>query len=523
MKIAKLTLVLIAAVTTMISAGCRNGTNLPYDVPRGNLEGYVYTETYNSSLAARRQMRVADRTTPTGYVAVSNALVELRDTSGNAVSDFNAYTTGSDGRFYFADVPSGAYTVYVTKSGMDPTSYNVTVYANTTTVANDQLGESAVSISPATSTVGTLTVSATADCIVQVPIEGTVFIKKQSDALFQPTPYSTPIAIINDISAGDYDVLVKASGYTDPASQPVSITATGQATLTFLLSPDGNAPPNASIQIPADGATFNQGTTITFTGAAADCEDGMLATGFKWTSDINGTIGTGATIRTSELSPGIHTITLTATDSGLLADTASIKITVAPNTSNNPPTATIVSPANGLEFSNGATINFLGAGTDPENGILTGASLVWYSDDVQIGTGTNFQLTTLAPGTHVIKLVATDNWGLTGTASVTVKVSTTAAQNNAPTVAIALPLNGGIYVQNVNINFVGAATDSEDGAITGNRLVWTISPGGFTTTGATFVKSDLAPNTYVVTLTATDSGGLSSSTSVSMTVSEPAE
>jgi len=88
----------------------------------------------------------------------------------------------------------------------------------------------------------------------------------------------------------------------------------------------------------------------------------------------------------------------------------------------HPPTATITSPPAGATFAQGASIAFRGSATDPEDGTLTGASLVWTSSIAgQIGTGTSFTRT-LPVGTHTITLTATDSHGAMGTDSVTIIV-----------------------------------------------------------------------------------------------------
>ncbi len=90
----------------------------------------------------------------------------------------------------------------------------------------------------------------------------------------------------------------------------------------------------------------------------------------------------------------------------------------------SPPTVTITSPADGSTFNKGDTITFTGSATDPEDGALTGSSLVWTSSiDGQIGTGESFTKNDLSVGTHTITLTATDSEGATGTASVTITVS----------------------------------------------------------------------------------------------------
>ncbi|NIA11986.1 MAG: PKD domain-containing protein, partial [Nitrospiraceae bacterium] len=92
---------------------------------------------------------------------------------------------------------------------------------------------------------------------------------------------------------------------------------------------------------------------------------------------------------------------------------------------NQPTTVTITAPADGSTFSTGDTITFQGSATDPEDGPLTGACLVWTSSiDGQIGTGESFTRSDLSVGTHTITLTATDSQGARGAASVTITVTT---------------------------------------------------------------------------------------------------
>lgn len=89
-----------------------------------------------------------------------------------------------------------------------------------------------------------------------------------------------------------------------------------------------NATPTVIITAPANGSTFTQGTSITFTGTASDPEDGDLTAKLSWTSSINGVIGTGGSFSTSTLSVGTHTITASVTDNGGLQGSAAISVTV---------------------------------------------------------------------------------------------------------------------------------------------------------------------------------------------------
>jgi hypothetical protein len=91
---------------------------------------------------------------------------------------------------------------------------------------------------------------------------------------------------------------------------------------------------------------------------------------------------------------------------------------------NRPPTATITSPTDHLTFNEGTLITFEGEAPDPEDGALSGSSLVWTSSiDGQIGTGESFSTSSLSVGTHTITLTATDSDGGSSSTSINITVS----------------------------------------------------------------------------------------------------
>jgi len=76
-----------------------------------------------------------------------------------------------------------------------------------------------------------------------------------------------------------------------------------------------NDPPAVTISSPADGASYDSGTSIAFAGSASDTEDGDLTGSLVWTSNLDGQIGTGGSF-SAVLSDGTHTIVADVTDSG---------------------------------------------------------------------------------------------------------------------------------------------------------------------------------------------------------------
>jgi len=91
-----------------------------------------------------------------------------------------------------------------------------------------------------------------------------------------------------------------------------------------------NTAPAVVISAPADGASFTEGSAVSFAGSATDAEDGDLSASLTWSSSLDGTIGSGASFQTTTLSAGSHTITASVTDSGGLAGSAQISITIDP-------------------------------------------------------------------------------------------------------------------------------------------------------------------------------------------------
>jgi len=82
------------------------------------------------------------------------------------------------------------------------------------------------------------------------------------------------------------------------------------------------------VTITSGGGTYTAGDTVTLTGTATDAEDGTISSSIVWTSDQDGSLGSGASISTSLLSASVHTITASITDSGGLTDTDTTTVTI---------------------------------------------------------------------------------------------------------------------------------------------------------------------------------------------------
>ena len=90
--------------------------------------------------------------------------------------------------------------------------------------------------------------------------------------------------------------------------------------------------PLIKIQRPFPSVVFAESQGFLLDASGYDVEDGLLpSSAFTWTSNIDGNLGTGEflVLSASDLTPGEHTITLTATDSDNMTATATVNITIS--------------------------------------------------------------------------------------------------------------------------------------------------------------------------------------------------
>jgi glucose/arabinose dehydrogenase len=174
------------------------------------------------------------------------------------------------------------------------------------------------------------------------------------------------------------------------------------------------------------------------------------------------------------------------------------------------------------------TVTFNGAGsTDPEGGQL---SYSWdLNGDGTFGDATapTTSYTYSSSGTYQARLRVTDNQGATGTAMVTITVG-----NTPPIPVIDTPSPGLTWQVGQTVPFSGHATDTQDGALGASALTWSLAiqhctgpnpsdchthslqdyPG--VASGSFSAPDHGYPCYLTLTLTATDSGGLSAATTL---------
>lgn len=313
---------------------------------------------------------------------------------------------------------------------------------------------------------------------------------------------------VSDLIAGLHTVTATA---TDSAGQP------GVDAVTLTINAPGNQAPTAAIDEPAANASFEAGDVVHLAGRASDPEDGALrGPALSWTSSLDGALGTGASLDVTTLTVGSHTLQLLATDSAGAVGVASTSVFIV--AANAAPSAQITAPANGSHALVGGTVNFAGTGADAEDGVLTGASLLWSSNlDGSFGTGESRPFASLSAGAHQITLTAVDSRGAVGTDSIQVVVDP--APVPVPPVASLLGANVGY----VGIAWAADASSSvdPDGRVTTYAFDW--GDGTPVTRGAASSASHsyAAAGLRMVTLTVTDDDGLTDTATLSVDVQIP--
>ncbi|WP_020520231.1 S8 family peptidase [Catelliglobosispora koreensis] len=266
----------------------------------------------------------------------------------------------------------------------------------------------------------------------------------------------------------------------------------------------------------------------------------------KWTSNLDGNIGTGTWTGTDSLEAGTHLITATATDSTGRVGTDTVTIKVI----DTPAQVQLISPQVGLNTYAGTLVPLTAQTLDPDtNAPVPNVQTAWEIRrngvivHTAIGHNADLPASKALAGSYTAKFTAA---GVSAQRSFTIKA--VPAGQNAPTATITKPATN-ITVQSlhgdpVSVQFTGSGTDVQDGAIAGTRYRWTAHSGsesrvlcegsnvpGSGNGGIVFPKNcanftgqltlangDLATTTWTVVLEVFDSAGLVGTDSVNVTV-----
>ena len=302
-----------------------------------------------------------------------------------------------------------------------------------------------------------------------------------------------------DFSYDGRNFTADAAGSTAGARYP-----DGPATVTLALrvTDDDGATNLATAQVKVENAApaveaggpyaGQAGSSISMAGTAADpgsADQPGLTYGWDFG---DGAQGSGPLVSHSYAQAGSYTARLTVTDKDGAqgSDTATVQVGAV----NQPPAAAISGPASGQT---GQTLNFSASSSGDGDGHIV--SYAWAFGDGATASGVDASHAYAQADDYQVTLTVTDDDGLTGSASHAVEIS---AANQPPAAVIGGPATA--QVGQVVAFDAGGSSDPEGAPLT---HAWDFGDGAIGS-GQTITHTYQQTATYTVTLTVTDSGGL---------------
>jgi PKD domain len=278
---------------------------------------------------------------------------------------------------------------------------------------------------------------------------------------------------------------------------------------TWVSTTPTNQPPVVAADHPA--VAVNEGTPAANTGTFSDPDGNEVAlTASSGTIAKSGTsTGTWSWSAAASDEAASHTVTITADDGNGGTSTTSFPVTVA----GVAPIAAITAP--GSTAPEGTAVHLAGSATSPSAadnaaGFTYGWSVTKNGAVYKSGSGAHWQFTPDDEGTFVVTMRATDDGGMSDTASVSINGTNVWPTADITAVITTVPL---VVTPQETLTFTG--TFSDPGALDTHTSRWNF--GDSSTSSASFGASGSgnlsashaygAPGTYHVSLTVTDDDG----------------
>jgi hypothetical protein len=305
--------------------------------------------------------------------------------------------------------------------------------------------------------------------------------------------------------------------------------AGSSATDALTLEVTETGAPDVALTSPEPDARHYADEPVLLAATATDTEDGPEDLRATWTSTLDGDLlvdtaldGDDTTSLFASLTAGTHGLTVVVTDQD--GKTGRAQATVVVGATNSAPTCSITAPDEGDQVELGVTLSLdayvADADQPPEE-----LTIEWRSDaDGALGTptaeatgDTHWDVSTLSAGAHTLTLSVEDERGERCSDARGIIVG------GPPDVLITAPAGGTVANDGDTITFAATVSDGQD-APSDLGLSWVSDRDGevdttATSTGAAgFATDTLSVGAHTVTLTATDTVGLTGSDAVSFRV-----
>lgn len=312
------------------------------------------------------------------------------------------------------------------------------------------------------------------------------------------------------LGLGDLDITTLPVGVhhvTAGVVNSAGVTGTA-ATVIEIRAPV----PSVQVTAPLSGTTIVYPQPLTFVGQATSELGGFYPAGaFRWESDVDGVLATGATEVTTSLSVGTHWVRLDVVDSQFeTTSTSGIRVDVLPPQ----PAIAIGSPAVGSWYALGSEGTLQADLTVPPGTQPSDFPVQWISEKRgPIASGATAATTWTSIGYDTLSAVVVSQFGTVPSSPTTVVVVPP-----EPTVRVLSPSIGAPIVQGVPVLLEGLASDPVAGPCPPSQSSWESSVQGSLGAGPVVITTALAPGNHELTFHAVSSTNQPVSTSVVVTV-----
>ncbi|MEM9884318.1 MAG: Ig-like domain-containing protein [Bacteroidota bacterium] len=313
--------------------------------------------------------------------------------------------------------------------------------------------------------------------------------------------------LLSNLTQGSHTIQIIAtdnSGATTQQTVNITVDAANQA-------------PTVNIVAPTNGQVFPVGANVTVQANTNDVDGTVTGVEFFYNGISEGIDNVAPYQRTIfNLAAGTHTIQVVATDDD--GATAQQSITITVNVATNvPPVVSFVSPIMGQSFNEGTSLNVQANASDADGSIM---KVELYYDNFYQGADASaphqWVIPSMVAGTHTLRIVATDNDGLTSEQTLSIVVNP--VLNIPPTVSIITPSNGQSFTEGASITVQANASDS-DGTITNAELFYDgLSIGIDISSPYQWSITGLVAGTHTIQVIARDDDGATGQQTISINV-----